>query len=77
MISFQSAKNDLYYSGSTSMLAYNQGSLLCPYLIYKTYFQIMGFEGLHIEKLNCRLKPNGQPNRKLSLLYGAYLKDTK
>ena len=77
MISFQSAKNDLYYSGSTSILAYNQGSLLCPYLIYKTYFQIMGFEGLHIEKLNCRFKPNGQPNRKLSLSYGTSLKDTK
>ena len=77
MIVYESAKNDLYYSGSTSVIAYNQGSPLCPYLIYKTYFQIMGFEELSTEKLNCRLKPNGQPNRKLALSYGASLKDTK
>ena len=77
IIVYDSAKNDLYYSGSTSVIAYNQGSLLCPYLIYKTYFQMMGFEGLSSEKLNCRLKPNGKPNKKLPLSYGASLKDTK
>lgn len=77
MIVYESAKNDLYYTGSTSVIAYDQGSLLCPYLIYKTYFQIMGFEGLSSEKLNCRLRPTGQPNRKLPLSYGASLKDTK
>ena len=77
LLFFDSAKNDKYYAGSTSVIAYKPGSLLCPYLVYKTFFQKMGFEGLSSEKLNCRLKPNGKPNQKLPLSYGASLKDTK
>ena len=74
---FDSSKNDSYYSGSTSVIAYKPGSLLCPYLIYKTYFQLMEFEGTLKEKLNCRLKPNGKPNPQRALSYGSSLTDTK
>ena len=61
------------------ILKYKPGDVLCPRLIFQTYFDVMGFKsGSGEEILNCRLTRNGQaarPNTKLS--YSQSLQDSK
>ena len=49
------------------ILKYKPGDVLCPRLIFQTYFDVMGFKaGSGEEILNCRLTRNGKaarPNR--------------
>ena len=77
VITYTSRKNDQFYTGSTSVLKYRDQDMLCPGLVYQTFFKVMGFnEGTDI--LNCRLTMNGKkarPNTKLS--YAQSLKDSK
>ena len=77
VISFESRKNDQLYTGSTSVLKNRKDDLLCPRLIYQTYFRLMGFKD-GTEILNCRLQINGaraSPDKKLS--YAQSLKDSR
>ena len=76
IITFTSRKNDQHYNGSTSVLKYRNGELLCPKLIYQTFFNLMALNDNAF--LNCRLSQYGirsRPSSKLS--YSQSLKDTK
>ena len=77
IIEFSSAKNDQFYAGTTSVLAYQRGDLMCPYLIYKTYFRLMNFSMTTSESLNCRLTRRGYPRPNTRLSYSSSLSDTK
>ena len=77
IISFTSAKNDQMYNGSVAVLAYTPGDLLCPFLVYKTYFKMMDFALNHTENLNCRLTQTGKSRPITRLSYGTSLSDTK
>ena len=77
VISFPTRKNDKLYEGSNCIMKYNPGDVLCPKLIFKTYFEIMKFKA-DDDVLNCRLTRNGKtarPSTKLS--YGQSLADSK
>ena len=77
IISFENSKNDQYYNGSTSVLGYISGDLLCPYLIFKYYFNVMELNKSE-ELLNCRLNNSATKSRpKFKLSYSQSLKDTK
>lgn len=76
VITYETRKNDQLYNGSSSILKFRRGELLCPQLVYQTYFRIMNLSGEAY--LNCRLSNFGsksRPNTKLS--YSQSLKDTK
>ena len=76
VITYESRKNDQHYNGSSSILKFRHGELLCPQLVYQTYFRIMNFRDEAY--LNCRLSSFGaksRPGTKLS--YNQSLKDTK
>ena len=77
IISFSSAKNDQMYNGSISVLAYTPGDLLCPLLVFKTYFKMMNFALNASENLNCRLSRTGMSRPTTRLSYGSSLADTK
>ena len=77
VVSYPSRKNDQLYSGSTSILKYRPNDLLCPRLVFQTYFRIMKLSEPK-DILNCRLSRNGKearPNMKLS--YSQSLQDSK
>ena len=76
MVKYASRKNDQLYSGSESVLK-KRSDLLCPDLIFKTYFKVMQFRtGGDI--LHCRLSFDGKSSRPHSpLAYSQALKDTK
>ena len=77
IITFVFSKNDQFYNGTTSVLAYVPGDLLCPYLIFKYYFNVMELKK-DDELLNCRLTINGRKSRpKYKLSYSQSLADTK
>ena len=76
ILNFPSRKNDQHYSGSQSILKY-RNDLLCPSLIYQTYFSIMNFK-TDQDVLNCRLSINGKSARaQTNLAYQQALKDSK
>ena len=77
IITFVAAKNDQFYSGSSSVLAYKPGDLLCPRLMYTTYFRMMDFAMMEGEILNCRLSKTGKSRPLACLSYGSSLADTK
>ena len=77
IISFSSAKNDQFYAGTHSVLAYIPGDLLCPLLVYKTFFKLMNFSLNNTENLNCRLTRTGSSRPTTRLSYGSSLADTK
>ena len=76
MIKYATRKNDQLYSGSQSILKY-RGDLLCPKLIFETYFKLMKLEH-DDDLLNCRISLNGKTARsRAKLSYSQALKDTK
>ena len=76
VIKYATRKNDQLYAGSESILK-KRNDLLCPELILKTYFRIMGFKNGN-SILNCRLTFNGKSSRPIApLAYSQALKDTK
>ena len=77
VVNYPTRKNDQLYTGSTSILKYRPNDLLCPKLVFQTYFRIMKFTDPG-DILNCRLSRNGKearPNTKLS--YSQSLQDSK
>lgn len=77
LISYSTRKNDQLYTGSTSVLKYRANDLLCPRLVYQTYFQLMKFSEPS-DILNCRLTRNGmESSPKMKLSYSQSLKDSK
>ena len=77
IISFESSKNDQFYNGTTSVLGYVSGDLLCPFLIYKFYFKMMELKK-DGDLLNCRLNISGSKSRpSFRLSYSKSLADTK
>ena len=76
-IFYETRKNDKHYTGSSTILQYRGQDLLCPKLIYRTYFNIMKFAN-GTDFLNCRLTwkaTSARPTTKLS--YSQSLKETK
>lgn len=76
-IFYDTRKNDKHYTGSSTILKYRGQDLLCPKLIYRTYFNIMKFTN-GTDFLNCRLTwkaAAARPTTKLS--YSESLKTTK
>ena len=71
-ISFVRAKNDQYYSGTSCLLPIlGHNNVMCPKLIYETYFQVMNFTKSPGELLNCRIAnrdgiQKAKPQEKLS-----------
>lgn len=77
IICFESSKNDQFYNGTTSVLGYVPGDLLCPFLIFKTYFSKMELQKDE-EFLNCRLNISSSKSRPtFRLSYSKSLADTK
>ena len=77
VINFPTRKNDKLYEGTNCVMKYKPGDVLCPRLIFQTYFEVMKFKSGD-DILNCRLTRNGQtarPGAKLS--YGQSLLDSK
>ena len=81
IINFMSAKNDQMYKGSMCMHAYQPGDLLCPNLVFTTYFNLMKFQPKDtLAFLNCRIRTyrgltTSKPGELLS--YTTSLSDTK
>ena len=76
VVKYASRKNDQLYSGSESVLK-KRNDLLCPDLIFKTYFRVMQFRTGN-DILHCRLSFDGKSSRPhLPLAYSQALKDTK
>ena len=76
-INFPKAKNDQMYQGSMSIIASLPGDKLCPKLVYKTYFDVMGFKGIPEEIMNCRFDRRGQVKRSLLLSQSSSSQETK
>ena len=61
VIKYATRKNDQLYSGNQKILKY-RGDLLCPKLIFETYFKLMKLEHDDV-LLNYRISLNGKTAR--------------
>lgn len=81
VVTFISAKNDQLYNGSLSFIAKKPGDLLCPAVVYRTYFNIMRLQANDsLAFLNCRIRTfKGVTTSKTHepLSYTSSLQDTK